>query len=67
MTKQHHTEEGGFQNEGRERLIAQQWALNGAGFLAENAPVRPELKGHDNPGDDPHPERDGKDFDPEIE
>ncbi|MNG14322.1 hypothetical protein D3C84_980650 [compost metagenome] len=64
--EQHDAQETGFQEERREHFIGQQGTGNGTGEVREATPVGTELIGHDQSGDDPHAEVDGKDLRPEV-
>jgi hypothetical protein len=65
--EQHDAEESGFEHEGGERLVAEQRALDRAGFRRQHAPVGAELEGHDDAGDHAHAERHREDLEPEVE
>ncbi|MNH05407.1 hypothetical protein D3C78_624670 [compost metagenome] len=64
--KEHDAKETGLEEEGREYFIGEQRPGDGAGEIGKLAPVGTELVGHDQAGDHPHAEVDGKDFRPEM-
>jgi hypothetical protein len=64
--EQHDPEEPGLEEEGRQHLVGQQRAQDGAGHVAEPAPVGAELVAHDHARDDAHAEGHGEDAHPEA-
>ena len=64
--EQHDPEETGFEEEGGEHLVGEQWAGNRAGEVGEAAPVGTELVSHDQPRDHPHAEVHREDLRPEM-
>ena len=66
-SEQQHAEEGGFQEERREALVAHQRRHDIGGRIRIPAPVGAELERHDDAGDHAHAEREGEDLYPEVE
>ena len=64
--EQHDAEEARLEEEGGQHLIGEQRAGDAAGEGGEIAPVRAELVGHHQAGDDAHGEVDGEDLRPEM-
>ncbi len=67
FAEQHHAEESCLQKEGGEHFVAHQGADHGSGLVGKHAPVRAELVGHDDAGDDAHAEGHGENLFPVVE
>src|SRR5262249_60046453 len=64
-SKQEHAEKSRLKEKCREAVVRKERRKHIGGRVREAAPVRTELKGHDDAGNDAHPEGDGKNLDPE--
>jgi hypothetical protein len=63
-SEQEHAEEGRLQEECGQPLIGEQRRNDVSGRIGETAPIRAELKRHDDARHDAHAERHGKNLDP---
>src|SRR5262249_54382781 len=63
--EQEHAEKSGLKEKCREALVREQWRKHIGGRVSIAAPVRTELKRHDDAGYDAHPETDRENLDPE--
>ncbi len=65
QAEEHHAEKARFEKESAEHFVSEKRSRDTAGESREMAPVRAELIGHDDAGDDAHGEVDGEDLRPE--
>jgi hypothetical protein len=63
--EQQHSEERRFEEEGHDGLISKERREHVRSDVREPAPISSELERHHDSGHHAHPERDGKDLDPE--
>jgi hypothetical protein len=62
--EQHHAEKPGLEKESRQYFVGHERADDRARLVGEHRPVRSELIGHDDAGDDTHAKDDGENLDP---